>query len=217
MPDAGWVLAIVLGIISSKPLWDWARRVLHFGAAREEREISRARKDRDRAETELSECEKQIDDLRRQIAELREDVARIERHSGSNFMRWVKDREGRITWFNDRAFGQIFVPLGIARARIKGSTFREMGIDVTGEIEMLDRHVRANVNKTYSITTQLHPDLPLMTVAKVATPSAPNGEIEFEGMAHIPGNTESIFGPRRTREQRRLSAEKVLKERKDDN
>lgn len=209
MAIAQLAAALVAGFFSA-PVWAYLTGSRQITADREEREIIRLRDDLKERDLTLLDCKRHIAELEAEIGRLRERIELIEGHRQSNFMRWVKDKDRRIAWFNERAFTGIFVPLGIARSAIEGKTFQELGLDQNGEVDRLDTLVRANASRTYSKLLQLHPDLPLMWVAKVVMPSGPGGEIEYEGIAHVPAHVESAFGPERMREARVRAAQALF-------
>jgi hypothetical protein len=125
---------------------------------------------------------------------------------------WIKDRNGRLVWLNDKAFLTLFAPLGYSRDELDGKTFRDLLDPVAAEeIELLDRAALAHPGHTQSILIQLHPDLPFLVVIKVAAISE-SGEVQYEGCAYNPSDPEirSAAGTRRQILQRGKSANHML-------
>jgi hypothetical protein len=127
---------------------------------------------------------------------------------------WIKDRNGRLVWLNDKAFITLFAPLGYTRDELDGKTFRDLLDPVAAEeIELLDRAALIHPGTTQSILIQLHPDLPFLVVIKVACISE-NGEVQYEGCAFNPGDPEIVTatGTRRQIIQRSASADAIFDE-----
>lgn len=125
---------------------------------------------------------------------------------------WIKDRNGRLVWLNDKAFLTLFAPLGYSRDELDGKTFRDLLDPVAAEeIELLAAAALAHPGNTQSILVQLHPDLPFLVVIKVASISE-SGEVQYEGCAYNPSDPEirSAAGTRRQIIQRSESAIRVI-------
>lgn len=129
---------------------------------------------------------------------------------------WIKDRNGRLVWLNDKAFLTIFAPLGYTRAELDGKTFRDL-LDpaAADEIAMLDRAALVHPGATQSLLIQLHPDLPFLVVIKVAAVSE-SGDVQYEGCAYNPSDPDlrAAIQTSRNVAQRYVSAERVMGDRK---
>lgn len=164
----------------------------------------------ERVRSDLAECNRSHQSLRERCDELELRLRIVEAASPSYLARWVKGQDRRLLWLNDRAYLTMFAPLGFSREQVLNRTFEELYGDGNGEaiamLAELDRAAIRAPNETQSIAIQLHPELPMMVVVKVAF-VGPDGLLQFEGTSFVPNylNTESA-GAVRQREQRRRAA-----------
>jgi hypothetical protein len=158
-----------------------------------------------RLRTELSSCEERHDVLEQRLKA-------VENKTTSYFAMWIKDRNGRLVWLNDKAFLTIFAPLGYTRAELDGKTFRDL-LDpaAADEIALLDKAALAHPGATQSLLVQLHPDLPFMVVIKVASISE-SGDVQYEGCAYNPSDPDirNAIQNRRNIIQRSQSAQALM-------
>lgn len=147
------------------------------------------------------------------VARLEMRLEAIEHAQDSHLARWTKDSGKRITWMNDKAFITIFAPLGLTREAADGKTFRELLIDnqAADEIDRLDQTALAQPDSPVSNLVQLHPDLPLMHVVKVAS-TGKLGELCYEGYAFRVNDRDVADATAivRQRQQRRASAARLI-------
>lgn len=191
--------------LASAPLWSFLTEKLKLGAKKATTEVARL----DLRITELTDELKKCKDSHH-VVETR--LRAIEQRSTSYFAMWIKDRNQRLVWLNDKAFLTLFAPLGYARDELDGKTFRDLLDPVAAaEIEQLDKAALAYPGHTQSLLIQLHPDLPFLVVIKVAAVST-SGEVQYEGCAYNPGDPEirSAAGTRRQIVQRSESIEHML-------
>lgn len=158
-------------------LWGFLSKWLQIGAAREESEIKRLREEVAEVKGSHKRCEKEV-------AELKERLQAVEHHHVSQLARWIKDAHKRIVWLNARAHMTIFAPRGYSREECEGKTFAELlDAQAAAEVDRLDRLALAQPGVAASTLIQLHPDLPLMHVVKVAAEGR-DGELIYEGYAY---------------------------------
>lgn len=207
MAPNGLTLAIV-GVISAVAgggIWTFFASWLNIGAAKRKDELGRLDTEVTRLREELGHCEEN-----HVVLETR--LRAVENKTTSYFAMWIKDRNGRLVWLNDKAFLTLFAPLGYARNELDGKTFRDLLDPVAAdEIDLLDKAALAHPGNTQSILIQLHPDLPFLIVIKVASVSD-SGDVQYEGVAYNPSDPEirNAMGTRRQVIQRSESAQAVL-------
>lgn len=197
-------IALVSALLGG-PVWSFLSQWLNLGAAKRKDSYARIERDVEKLRAELAQCEE-----RHGILEAR--LRAVENKNASYFALWIKDRNGRIAWLNDKAFLTIFAPLGYGRDELDGKTFRDLLDPVAAdEIDLLDRAALAHPGATQSLLVQLHPDLPFMVVIKVAAVSA-GGDVQYEGCAYCPSDPDIRTGMQVARQvrQRSLSAARVL-------
>jgi hypothetical protein len=195
----------VAALLGSAGLWSYLTRSADRKDAREVGEIERLRGEVKDLKASHQNCESTV-------GELRERIAVIETHNASYLARWIKDANKRLVWINDKALITIFAPLSLSREQVLGFTFAEL-LDplAAAEVDRLDRAALANHGAAVSSLIQLHPDLPLMHVVKVASVGR-DGELIYEGHAFRPNDPEiaHAVGIGRQVEQREISADRVL-------
>lgn len=186
-------------------IWTFLSSWLNIGIAKRKDELGRLDGEVGKLRDELATCEE-----RHGVLETR--LRAVENKTTSFFAMWIKDRNGRLVWLNDKAFLTLFAPLGYARNELDGKTFRDLLDPVAAtEIELLDKAALAHPGNTQSILIQLHPDLPFLIVIKVASVSE-SGDVQYEGVAYNPSDPEirSAMGTRRQVVQRTSSAKAVI-------
>lgn len=138
----------------------------------------------------------------------------VEQRNDSYFALWIKDRNRRLVWLNDKAFLTLFAILGYERDELYGKTFRDL-LDpgAADELEYLSKTALAHPGQAQSMLIQLHPDLPVMVVIKVAA-IAEDGNVQYEGLAYSPGDPEfrSASGARRQIIQRSITLDAMIGE-----
>ena len=113
---------------------------------------------------------------------------------------------------NDKAYLMVFAPLGYSRSELDGKTFEEvLDKKAATEVDMLDQMALTHPGTPHHTLMQLHPQLPLMVVVKVATLDE-DGEVQYEGVAYHLGDTELThsLGVRRSIQQSEASAKHVI-------
>lgn len=210
-PTVTVALVGVLSAVAGGGVWTFASQRLGINAQTQRDVIKRLDQDVTRLNQELTSCEERHDVLETRLRA-------VEQRSTSYFAMWIKDRNGRLVWLNDKAFLTLFAPLGYTRDELDGKTFADLLDPVAAaEIELLDRAALAHPGATQSILIQLHPDLPFLVVIKVASISD-KGDVQYEGCAYNPSDPEirSAMGTRRQIIQRSQSAELMTPDEKED-
>lgn len=205
MPEA--VQLALVGVVSALlggPAWSFLSSWLKLGASQKQSEIARLDAHVEKLTASLAECEDRHDVLESRLRA-------VEQKSTSYFAMWIKDRNGRLIWLNDKAFLTIFAPLGYTRDELAGKTFRDL-LDPTAadEVDLLDKAALAHPGATQSLLIQLHPDLPYLVVIKVASVSE-SGEVQYEGAAYNPSDPDirNAIQTRRNIIQRSRSAQRL--------
>lgn len=206
--DPGSLQLALVGLASAAiggPGWSYLAARLNVGVATKKDELTRLDAKVAGLENELASCEERHETLETRLRA-------VEQRNASYFALWIKDRNRRLVWLNDKAFLTLFAPLGYARAELDGKTFADLLDPVAAaEVELLDKTALAHPGQTQSLLIQLHPDLPYLVVIKVAA-IADNGDVQFEGCAYSPGDPDirSAAGTRRQIVQRSESIESVF-------
>lgn len=207
MPASALELALIsLGSAAiGGPVWSFLSSWLKIGVAAKKDEVVRLDAKVVQLTGELAACEEKH-------VVLEERLRAVEERTYSYFAMWIKDRNKRLVWLNDKAFVTLFAPLGYSREELPGKTFRDL-LDpaAADEIDQLDRAALAHPGQTQSLLVQLHPSLPFLVVIKVAS-IASTGEVQYEGCAYSPGDPEimNAAGARRQIVQRGASAEALF-------
>lgn len=208
MPEA--VQLALVGVISAVlggPLWSFLSSWLNLGLTKTENEFKRLNARIKELSAELATCEEKHGTLEHRLRA-------VENKSTSYFAMWIKDRNGRIVWLNDKAFLTLFAPLGYTRDELDGKTFHDL-LDpaAADEIALLDKAALTHPGATQSILIQLHPDLPYLIVIKVASISE-SGDVQYEGCAYNPSDPEirNAIQTRRQVIQRSKSAENLAED-----
>lgn len=203
-------VAVISGVLGG-PVWGFLSRWFDRSAEREEKEIERLR----REIKEMREAEKQS---RITISSLEARLVIVEQSHESHLARWIKDAHKRIIWLNSKAYLTIFAALGFDRDEIDGKTFGELlGPHAASEIERLDRVALNQPGAATSGLIQLHPDMPIMHIVKIAG-TGRDGELIYEGYAYRPNDPDLAvsMGIERQIDQRELSTRRVLKRKRAD-
>jgi hypothetical protein len=202
------VLIALVGVVSAIAgggVWSFLASWMKLGYTGRNSHLRRLEGDVTRLRTELSSCEERHDVLEQRLKA-------VENKTTSYFAMWIKDRNGRLVWLNDKAFLTIFAPLGYTRAELDGKTFRDL-LDpaAADEIALLDKAALAHPGATQSLLVQLHPDLPFMVVIKVASISE-SGDVQYEGCAYNPSDPDirNAIQNRRNIIQRSQSAQALM-------
>lgn len=202
------VTVAIVGVLSALVgggVWTFASQWLGLKTLSRKDEVARLDEHVAELRKELASCEDRHD-----ILETR--LRAVEQRSTSYFAMWIKDRNGRLVWLNDKAFLTLFAPLGYTRDELDGKTFSDLLDPVAAqEIDLLDKAALAHPGQTQSILIQLHPDLPFLVVIKVASISE-KGDVQYEGCAYNPSDPEirSAVGTRRQIIQRSQSVGHIL-------
>ena len=202
------VVIALVGVLSAAVgggLWSFLGSWLKLGHMGRRSAFRDLQANVERLSTELSSCEE-----RHGVLENR--LRAVENKTTSYFAMWIKDRNQRLVWLNDKAFLTIFAPLGYTRNELDGKTFRDL-LDPTAadEIALLDKAALAHPGATQSLLIQLHPDLPYMVVIKVASISD-SGDVQYEGCAYNPSDPDirNAIQTRRNVIQRSASAQTLI-------
>jgi hypothetical protein len=199
------LIGILAALFGGGAVWQFLSARMTVGVSQKKDELGRLDGEVGKLRSELQECEE-----RHGVLETR--LRAVENKTTSYFAMWIKDRNGRLVWLNDKAFLTLFAPLGYARDELDGKTFRDLLDPVAAsEIDLLDKAALAHPGNTQSILIQLHPDLPFLIVIKVASVSE-SGDVQYEGVAYNTSDPEirNAMGTRRQVVQRSVSAESIL-------
>lgn len=202
------LVALITGLfaaVGGAGIWGFLSNWLKLGAAREESEIRRLREEVGQLRDSHRTCEAEVEGLKDRLHA-------VEHHHVSQLARWIKDASKRIVWLNARAHMTIFAPRGHAREACIGKTFAELlDPQAAAEIDRLDRIALAQPGVAASTLIQLHPDLPLMHIVKVAAEGR-DGELIFEGYAYRANDRDmsDAEGAERQSEQRVASIDHML-------
>ncbi|MEA3033221.1 MAG: hypothetical protein QOH86_1237 [Sphingomonadales bacterium] len=202
--DNGVLLTAAASLISALVgggVWSVASTWLQTRSQGEESEKERLHADLRRAIASHVACEEKLVTIERRLEA-------VEHHHASMVPRWIKDAKKRLLWVNGAAMVMIFGPLGLTRDQVEGRTFADLlGMEVVREIERLDRAALVYPGRAVSSFLQLHPQLPAMTVVKIAGISR-EGDLIFEGLAYCANDPEDDAdqGARRGKEQLGLSS-----------
>lgn len=202
-------LISAIGGVLGAGFWTFLTRRGDRAAEREKDEIGRLRE-------ELKELKDDRHSCAEELQEVKERLAVVEHNHASHLARWIKDAQKRVIWINPKAMLAIFAPSGLTRDQVEGHTFAEL-LDpaAAAEIDRLDRAALAHPGSASSTVLQLHPDLPIMHIVKVAA-SGRDGELIYEGYAYTINDREieTGAGVERQAEQREVSAVRLI-DRKD--
>lgn len=192
------VVAVVSALLGGG-MWSVASTWLSVRSQGEQSENSRLHADLREMKEAHEDCRAKLE-----IIERRLDV--VEHHHGSLVPRWVKDAAKRLQWVNGAAMVTIFGPLGLGRDDVEGRTFAEL-LDPSAarEIDRLDRAALVRPGCVVSTMLQLHPQLPMMMIAKIAGAGRDN-ELIYEGYAFRSNDPADVSDRASRREQEQLGA-----------
>lgn len=183
---ADWVVPLVTALIAgltSVPVWNSLQKFVGRGAT----EIDRLRLEVKEIKGHHQACEEMV-------VELKQRLMAVETHHASHFARWIVDAHKRVVWLNAKALLAIFAPLGLSRDDVEGRIFGELiAPDAATEIDRLDQAALAAPGAAVSTLLQLHPDLPVMHIVKVAA-TGREGELIYEGISFHANDPEVAIG-----------------------
>lgn len=184
MPDispvlliTGWLLSNLAAAVGGVGLWQYLARREDRRHERADRLDAQTRADLAAERTAHRECLVRLADVERRLEV-------VEHHHSSLFARWIKDAGKRISWVNGRAMASIFGPLGLTRDQVEGRTFQDLlDPESSSEIDRLDEEALLNPGTPVWTVVQLHRQLPVMIVCKVAGVGR-DQELIYEGHAY---------------------------------
>ncbi|QAY77934.1 hypothetical protein [Sphingosinicella sp. BN140058] len=202
--DVVTALAGLGGALVGGPLWNFLIARLNLGAAREEKDSDRLRRELAEEKASHRGCLDRLDELERRVEV-------VEHHHSSYLARWiVQDSSRRIVWLNNQALIMIFAPLGYSRVDVVGRRFVDLlEADAAAEIERLDRAALAQPGRAASTLMQVHHTLPKMIVVKVAGIGR-DSELIYEGYAYNPNDPAEIEARGEQRRQEQYGASKLF-------